>query len=439
MSLPLLGALPPAQNHKERHRAEPAAVPGRSSDFGKEFARAREHDTQNDPQDAAKAQAAEQAPGASRENREPERDGCACAAAAADAKDQAGIPDAAPAGALAAEGTPQAAVAVPAADTVADAAVEAVAAEPATEEAASPVTAEAADADLADHALRDPDADPDAGGGEGAETAADSASAEMPPASQQHPLAAASAAPAPATDADGLPAEAEAANLAETPVRTGTAATTPAAGAETASPGEIRTVEAGVKAPAAAAGLAQAMGEAGPGALAANDSAATAAASGPSSSHAAPPPAAPAPAAMPATAPMLQPIAAAAVSLGTQGRVTVEMDPPELGHVEVRMELGTERPRIVVLAERPETLDLLRRHSADLEKLMSEAGIDLGNADLSFGQRGRDEGADALLAARGGEADVTAPETRGIVPLLAGMADGLWSGTGADGRVDLRL
>ncbi|MCP1336825.1 flagellar hook-length control protein FliK [Futiania mangrovi] len=445
-SLPSLGALPPSQNHKERPRAEPAAVPGRGSDFGREFTRAREHDTQNEPREAAKAQAVEQASGASREGRGAAGEACVCAAGSGEVQDHGlQATDPAPANALPAEGAAPAAAAVPVPmpDAATDAAVETVTldtepaadADPATEQAASAVTAQAADTDLADEPLRDPDA----GAAEGAENAAGAASADMPPASALHPLAAASAALVPATDAAGLPADAEMANLAESAVRTGTAATAPATAPDAAAPGEVRAVEAGVKTPAAAAGPAQAMGDAGPVAPAGGDASATIAATGPSSSHAAPPPAAPVPAAMPASAPMLQPIAAAAVSLGAQGRVTVEMDPPELGHVEVRMELGTERPRIVVLAERPETLDLLRRHSADLEKLMSEAGIDLGNADLSFGQRGRDEGADALLAARGGEADVTAPDTRGIVPLLAGMASGLWSGTGADGRVDLRL
>jgi len=68
------------------------------------------------------------------------------------------------------------------------------------------------------------------------------------------------------------------------------------------------------------------------------------------------------------------------------GRVfDIRLDPPELGRVEVRLELGPDnRVSAVLSAERADTLADLQRSARDLEKALAEAGLDLSEDGLSF-------------------------------------------------------
>ncbi len=68
------------------------------------------------------------------------------------------------------------------------------------------------------------------------------------------------------------------------------------------------------------------------------------------------------------------------------GRVfDIRLDPPELGRVEVRLEVGKDNSvRAVLAAERTETLAELQRSARDLERALTEAGLDVGEDALSF-------------------------------------------------------
>ena len=68
------------------------------------------------------------------------------------------------------------------------------------------------------------------------------------------------------------------------------------------------------------------------------------------------------------------------------GRVfDIRLDPPELGRVEVRLELGPDNKVSAVLsAERADTLSELQRSARDLEKALTDAGLELGEDGLSF-------------------------------------------------------
>jgi flagellar hook-length control protein FliK len=70
-------------------------------------------------------------------------------------------------------------------------------------------------------------------------------------------------------------------------------------------------------------------------------------------------------------------------------RFQLRLDPPELGRVEVRMEISAEGKLTAVIAvERPETLDLLQRDARALERSLEEAGLKTGNNSLSFSLKG---------------------------------------------------
>jgi flagellar hook-length control protein FliK len=70
-------------------------------------------------------------------------------------------------------------------------------------------------------------------------------------------------------------------------------------------------------------------------------------------------------------------------------RFQLRLDPPELGRVEVRMEISADGKMSAVIAvERPETLDLLQRDSRALERSLMEAGLKTDGNSLSFSLKG---------------------------------------------------
>ena len=95
------------------------------------------------------------------------------------------------------------------------------------------------------------------------------------------------------------------------------------------------------------------------------------------------------PAAAPVTMPQLAAQVTAALSRGTEGETELALSPGELGHVRVKLKPDTANPdRLVVMItfERPETLDLFRRHAGELADALRAAGY--AGADLGFGQQG---------------------------------------------------
>jgi hypothetical protein len=73
--------------------------------------------------------------------------------------------------------------------------------------------------------------------------------------------------------------------------------------------------------------------------------------------------------------------------VGSGGATEFALSPDELGHVRLRMEPDAANPdRMVVMItfERPETLDLFRRHAGDLADALRVAGY--AGADIGFGQ-----------------------------------------------------
>ncbi|VDC20359.1 Flagellar hook-length control protein FliK [Pseudogemmobacter humi] len=89
---------------------------------------------------------------------------------------------------------------------------------------------------------------------------------------------------------------------------------------------------------------------------------------------------------LPATLPVQ--IAHAAVS--AEGPVTeLRLSPEELGSVRIELVTEGEKVSVTILAERPETLDLMRRHADRLAAELRTAGF--SQLDLGFGQGGAGE------------------------------------------------
>jgi flagellar hook-length control protein FliK len=128
------------------------------------------------------------------------------------------------------------------------------------------------------------------------------------------------------------------------------------------------------------------------------------------------------------------PLSEVAVTIATQAqsgksRFEIRLDPPDLGRIDVQLSVdsgGNVSSRIV--AERPETLDLLRRDAPQLERALQNAGLNSGDG-LQFSL------SDQGFASRNGYAspdDYTAPAspatTEVTVPVAALQGYGALSG-----------
>ena len=76
-----------------------------------------------------------------------------------------------------------------------------------------------------------------------------------------------------------------------------------------------------------------------------------------------------------------------------QREFQIRLDPPELGRVEVRVEIARDgRLTAHLTADRPDTLDALMRDARALERALNAAGLDLEDDALSFELRQHDAG-----------------------------------------------
>jgi len=88
---------------------------------------------------------------------------------------------------------------------------------------------------------------------------------------------------------------------------------------------------------------------------------------------------------------------------GGNTRFELRLDPPELGRIEVRMEVSRDhRVTAVVTADSPQALNELTRSARELEQTLQAAGLELSDNGLSFDLRQSRDDADE---ARGGRDD----------------------------------
>lgn len=115
-----------------------------------------------------------------------------------------------------------------------------------------------------------------------------------------------------------------------------------------------------------------------------------------------------------------------AISLGMD-RMTIQMNPEELGRVEVRMDVGADgRSSVIFTADKSETLQMLQRDAAQLERVLQGAGINAGASDMQFNlhqrqaqtEQGGDQGGNGRYAAP--QADAAKNENAAYVDAVTG-------------------
>lgn len=73
---------------------------------------------------------------------------------------------------------------------------------------------------------------------------------------------------------------------------------------------------------------------------------------------------------------------------GKEGQISVQLSPAELGRVDVRLTIDRNgQAHAVIMADRPETLVLLQKDSAFLERALQQAGINAQSQNMSFNLR----------------------------------------------------
>ncbi len=103
-------------------------------------------------------------------------------------------------------------------------------------------------------------------------------------------------------------------------------------------------------------------------------------------------------------------------SNGESKALTLQLDPPELGRVEVKMTFGKDKTiKTDLLIEKPETYTMLQRDSHALEKALTDAGLDVSNDSLNFTLAGGEndftgQGQHQRHSNGSGGLEITAPE-----------------------------
>lgn len=116
-----------------------------------------------------------------------------------------------------------------------------------------------------------------------------------------------------------------------------------------------------------------------------------------------------------------------------RARVSIQMHPPELGRIDVRLHLADDGSvRAAVSVDKPDTLELLQRDARGLERALNDAGLKTQSGGLDFGLRGhgdhgqpgeRSAGAPPPLA-DDAEASTQAPEQPDEVPYASPASAG---------------
>ncbi|MEQ8664792.1 MAG: flagellar hook-length control protein FliK [Rhodospirillales bacterium] len=121
-------------------------------------------------------------------------------------------------------------------------------------------------------------------------------------------------------------------------------------------------------------------------------------------------------------------------------KININLRPEQLGRVEVKLEVSHNgRVSAHIVADRPETLEILRNDARSLEKALQEAGFDTGAGDLSFDLRQQENNQDGAqdgssIAGGQGETDTGDAEAELAQMLINGEPLHIIS----EDRVDIR-
>ena len=129
-------------------------------------------------------------------------------------------------------------------------------------------------------------------------------------------------------------------------------------------------------------------------------------------------------------------VAIAANAHGGRNRFEIRLDPPELGRIDVRLHFDAKgHVTSHLIVDRSETLDLLRRDAADLERSLQQAGLKTSDNGLQFSLRDQSPGADTDGRGRGPSAHLVVPDSEPAADIVMRGYTRTGEGAGVDIRV----
>ena len=118
----------------------------------------------------------------------------------------------------------------------------------------------------------------------------------------------------------------------------------------------------------------------------------------------------------------------------------IRLDPPELGHVEVRLSIDANgKTEAHMTADQQDTLNLLQKDSSSLTQALRDAGLDVSHSGLNFslrsqnGQSGGDNGSERGSARSSLTASRAIDAAQGVASAIS------FTGGAADGRLDIHV
>ncbi len=136
---------------------------------------------------------------------------------------------------------------------------------------------------------------------------------------------------------------------------------------------------------------------------------------------------------LPDLPPGVSAVLVAQAHIRSEGPVLVTLNPEELGTLRFEMRANGEALHITLVVERPETLDLLRRHSEQLASEFRQAGF--AGASFSFSGFGAGSGASAGGQDRAAPAPYAPPDARGAADETVAPRKQRGAGAGLDLRL----
>jgi hypothetical protein len=130
------------------------------------------------------------------------------------------------------------------------------------------------------------------------------------------------------------------------------------------------------------------------------------------------------------------PVAIAANAQSGTSRFEIRLDPPELGRIDVRLHVhpdGQVTSHLIV--DRSETLDLLRRDAADLERSLQQAGLKTSDQGMQFTLRDHSHEGDGGRGHRAASHVVIPHHNEPATDIVTRSYTGAGQGAGIDIRV----
>jgi len=123
-------------------------------------------------------------------------------------------------------------------------------------------------------------------------------------------------------------------------------------------------------------------------------------------------------------------------ALAGKNRFEIRLDPPELGRIEVRLDVDRDgRVTSHLVADRKDTLNLLQRDAAGLQRALQDAGLKTADNGLQFSLRDQSTGQHQEQAGRGDAMRLVIEDE--TLPILGAVAGTRF--IGRDGGIDIRV